>query len=76
MDIAVLEQSAADRLAGATLPQLVELFRDADVPTTPATKNDVSRSTAERFLFNRLEPLPKTAGGFWLDHPLQFPRGR
>lgn len=45
--------------------------------TPPAEKDaDEARSAAERFLFERLESLPATAGRFALNAPLDFQFGR
>jgi very-short-patch-repair endonuclease len=59
--------------------RLVELFLEAACATaavTPETEHDDrARSAAERFLFDRLDTLPATAGKFRLNTRLDFPFG-
>jgi len=61
--------------------RLVDLFLDAarataaPVPEPPLEQDDTARSAAERFLFERLETLPQTAGLFTLNAPLDFAFG-
>src|SRR6202030_3510390 len=47
----------------------------APVPEPPSEHDDPARSAAERFLFERLETLPQTAGLFTLNAPLDFAFG-
>ena len=60
-------------------PRLVDLFLDlalaASEPEGPAAV-DRARSAAERFLFERLESLPATAGMFELNATLDIPFGQ
>jgi very-short-patch-repair endonuclease len=66
-------------VADGASDRLVELFVEAVRATaavTPETEHDEwARSAAERFLFERLDTLPLTAGKFALNRRLDFPFG-
>ncbi len=71
--------SIARRLAtdGATA-ELVTTFAEAARrlgPKAAPEEEDAARSAAERFLFERLETLPATAGAFLLNQSLDFHHG-
>ena len=71
------------RSADGASDRLVDLFLEAAraaAPPAPGTgpdpeHDDRARSAAERFLFERLETLPQTAGLFTLNAPLDFAFG-
>jgi hypothetical protein len=56
---------------------LLNLYRQAALEASRVTpeRDDLARSAAERFLFERLETLPETAGLFVLNATLEFPFG-
>src|SRR6185437_9538656 len=82
--------AAAGQLAGTVRrladdgasDHLVDLFLEAARAATaglgragPGGEDGPARSAAERFLFERLESLPETAGLFALNAALEFPFG-
>ena len=76
---ATLHEGTIRRLAddGAS-SELVGLFLDAALATSEPDEpgaDDRARSAAERFLFERLESLPATAGLFELNASLDIPFG-
>jgi hypothetical protein len=76
---AALAASVRRLAADGASDRLVELFVEAARATAAVTPeaeyDDRARSTAERFLFERLDTLPATAGKFTLNARLDFPFG-
>lgn len=71
--------ASVQKLAADGAPEeLAERFADAarhPVPAPTEEAEDQARSAAERFLFERLESLPRTAGLFRLNRRLEFRHG-
>jgi hypothetical protein len=74
-----LAASVRRLVADGASDRLVELFLEAARATAAVTPeaeyDDRARSAAERFLFERLDTLPATAGKFTLNARLDFPFG-
>ncbi len=65
-----LARSVERLVADGASDELVELFQEAARATEQPEPDDRARSEAERFLFERLESLPGTAGLFELNGTL------